>query len=199
MLSCASPLIRQYQTLLDSLVQSDSGLECRLKQCVHCNIRFLSDPRNARREDLRCPFGCAKHHRAQHSAQRVKAYRQTKIGKEKKDALNAKRYRTSRSSTCSLPCREPTDVSPLEESGQLSSPLVTVKLELELSGVVLDESSVLSSPILPYVRTLIWLIDSIRLSRSEVVEQLRQALRQHSMAYQRRRDYVLRFLHQHPP
>jgi hypothetical protein len=74
-----------------------------------------------------------------------------------------------------------------------------VPLELDLDGVVLDESSSVNSPMLPYIRTLIWILDGIRLSHVEVVQWLRQVLRQRSMAYRPRRDYVLHFLHQHPP
>jgi hypothetical protein len=74
-----------------------------------------------------------------------------------------------------------------------------VDIELDLNGVVLDEASIVNSPMLPYIRTLIWMIEGIRLSHVEVVGWLRQVLRQRSMAYRPRREYVLRFLHQHPP
>jgi hypothetical protein len=71
--------------------------------------------------------------------------------------------------------------------------------KLELSGVALDESSVLSSRMLPYVRLLVRLIEGVEVSRVELVGLLRQALRQHSIASRRRHDYVLAYLHQHPP
>jgi hypothetical protein len=73
------------------------------------------------------------------------------------------------------------------------------KVELRLDGVVLDESSVVNSPMLPYLRMLVSLIEGIRLTCQELVRLLRQALRQRSLAFRRRGDYVLRFLHQHPP
>ena len=76
---------------------------------------------------------------------------------------------------------------------------LSVPVELRLDGVVLDESSLTTSPMLPYVRMVVNLIEGIDLSCQEVVSLLRQALRQHSIAARRRRDYVLRFLHQHPP
>lgn len=72
-------------------------------------------------------------------------------------------------------------------------------MELDLEGVILDESSVVNSPMLPYIRTLIGMIDGIRLSHVEVAGWLREVLRQRSMACRSRREYVLRFLHQHPP
>lgn len=72
-------------------------------------------------------------------------------------------------------------------------------VELRLEGVVLDESSLLNSPMLPYVRMVVSLIEGIELTSREVFHLLRQAMRQHSIAYSRRIDYVLGFLHQHPP
>jgi len=70
---------------------------------------------------------------------------------------------------------------------------------LQLDGVVLDESSVANSPVLPYVRMVVSLIEGIELTCQELVGLLRQALRQHSFAFRRRIDYVLGFLHRGPP
>jgi len=64
---------------------------------------------------------------------------------------------------------------------------------------VLDAKSMRNSPMLPYVRMLVNLIEGIQVRCDEVVELLIQTLRQHSIAFRRRADYVLRFLHQHPP
>ena len=190
-------------------MESDDRLKRRIKHCLDCGIRFLAAPQNAGREDLRCSFGCAKRHRAQQSNERVKAYRRTERGKEKKDALNARRYRSSLSTGCESPCEasanakpppcEPAD-SPLAENATQPLPAeLSVAIELDLEGAILDESSVFNSPMLSYIRTLIWIIDRIRLSQAEVAEWLRQVLRQRSMACRSRREYVLRFLHQHPP
>lgn len=71
--------------------------------------------------------------------------------------------------------------------------------ELRLEGIVLDESSVVNSPLLPYARMLVSLIEGIEFSCHEIVNLLCQALRQHSIARRRRADYVLAFLNQHPP
>jgi hypothetical protein len=65
--------------------------------------------------------------------------------------------------------------------------------------VVLRESSLVQSRMLPYVRMVVSLIEGIELSGEVVVRLLRQALRQHRIADRRRTDYVLRFLQQHPP
>ena len=71
--------------------------------------------------------------------------------------------------------------------------------ELVLAGVLLREFTLSNSPILAYVRMIVWLIEGITLSRAEVIGILSQALRQHRFAYRRKIDYVLGFLHQHPP
>jgi hypothetical protein len=71
--------------------------------------------------------------------------------------------------------------------------------ELCLEGVVLRESSLGISPVLPYVRMLVSLIDGVEFSCQEIVRWLGEALRQHRIAPRPRREYVLRFLHQHPP
>jgi hypothetical protein len=71
--------------------------------------------------------------------------------------------------------------------------------ELCLAGVVLRESTLANSLMLPYVRMVVRLIEGIELSLDELVQLLRQALRQHSMALRSRKDYVLGFLQQHPP
>jgi len=210
--SRVSPVVRQYQTTLDSLLESHAALKRRIKHCLHCGIRFLAAPQNAGREDLRCPFGCAKRHRAQQSNERVKAYRDTGRGKEKKNALNARRYRKSPSTACESPCAASATTKPpaCESEAPANSPLaenlaqplpaeLSMAIELDLNGIVLDEASVVNSPMLPYIRTLIWMIDGIRLSHMEVLQWLRQVQRQRSMAYRPRREYVLCFLHEHPP
>jgi hypothetical protein len=83
--------VRQYQAALHSVLASHPELSACAVHCVHCGIRFLTHPRNARRVDLRCPFGCQGHHRRQCSSQRSTAYYQTACGKAKKKRLNARR------------------------------------------------------------------------------------------------------------
>ena len=68
-----------------------------------------------------------------------------------------------------------------------------------LERVVLDESSLATSPMLPYVRMVVSLIEGVEFTCREVIHLLRQAMRQHSIGARRRIDYVLGFLHQHPP
>jgi len=60
-------------------------------RCCHCGIRFLTHPRNAGRQQLRCPFGCRQHHRRRRAAERSRKYYQTDSGRRKKKRLNGKR------------------------------------------------------------------------------------------------------------
>jgi ABC-type uncharacterized transport system ATPase subunit len=49
------------------------------------------------------------------------------------------------------------------------------------------------------VRMVVSLIEGVELRCDEILRLLRQAMRQHSMGTRRRIDYVVGFLHQHPP
>ena len=76
---------------------------------------------------------------------------------------------------------------------------VPPQIELRLGGVVLDEPTVRTSPLLPYVLTVVNLLEGLRLDLRELVGLLLALLRQRSIGLRRRRDYVLEYLHQHPP
>jgi hypothetical protein len=65
--------------------------------------------------------------------------------------------------------------------------------------VFLNESTVTNSPLLPYVRMVVSLIVGVRLTCRELVELLLRIQRQHRFAFRNRIDYVLHFLHEHPP
>lgn len=146
--------------------------------------------------DLRCPFGCREHAGRQQSNQRSTAYYQTPSGKEKKARLNRWRYRQAPSAAA----LEPPDLGP-----QATSPPEPRtdegegKAELQWEEMVLPESSVRNSRMLPYLQMVVRLIEGIRLTCQELVRLLRQALRQRRFAFRSRTDYVLRFLHEHPP
>lgn len=175
-----------------------------LVACKQCGIRFLTHPRCASRTDLRCPFGCRQHHRRQRSSQRSTAYYRTAAGKAKKERLNRRRCRRSPSAGAppqadpGPPKTSPAEAGSRDETGRPTAERQE-KVELRLEGVVLDESRLANSPMLPYVRMVVSLIEGIRLTCQELVRLLRQALRQRSLAFRKRIDYVLCFLHQHPP
>jgi hypothetical protein len=113
----------------------------------------------------------------------------------KKKRLNARRQGNRPPPTAQLPSLAPQGTLPSKPIGK---PL-PVKVELRLDGVVLDESSLARSPMLPYVRMVVSLIEGVELSCREVLRLLRQAMRQRSIGVRRRIDYLLGFLHQHPP
>ena len=178
------------------MLESHPELQGCAADCVHCGIRFLTHPRNAGRRNLRCPFGCREHHRRECSRRRSTAYYRSASGKQKKKRLNSRR--PSSGSRAGESTRRVAAPQPPPSSYD-EQPPPSVKLELALQGVLLKESSVVQSPLLPYVRMIVSLIEGVHFRLAELVELLRQALRQHSIARRRRADYVLAFLHQHPP
>lgn len=182
--------------MLDSVLQSHPELRGCVAYCVHCGIRFLTHPRNAGRRNLRCPFGCRQHHRRQCSCQRSTAYYQTAAGKAKKKRLNGRR-RGSQIPPAAPPQGDlpPQGISP-NESASDASPVTAVA---RLEEVMLDESSLAGSPMLPYVRMIVSLIQGVRFTCREVLDLLWQTLRQHSIGVLHRSDYLRGFLHQHPP
>jgi hypothetical protein len=174
--------------------------------CVHCGIRFLTHPRNARRTDLRCPFGCREHHRRQASNERATAYYGTEHGKRKKEIQNAKRKKEgARRQRPSCPgANEPTESRPPDSCRRQQTPQATpgellTDMQLVLDAVVLTPEIIVASPVLPYLTSFIGLIERTSISRSDLVAHLLELLRQHSMALCLRKKYVLRFLQQHPP
>ncbi|MDD5719956.1 MAG: hypothetical protein PHQ53_09755 [Candidatus Krumholzibacteria bacterium] len=181
----AKPLIRQYQTAFDSVLRAHPELRDCAVYCRHCGIRFFTHPRNARRRDLRCPFGCRQHHRRQRSTQRSTAYYQTAVGRYRKKRLNFRRRRS--------PDLNPQAPSPLAPTNDAPP------IELRLEGITLDESSLATAPMLPYVRMVVSLIEGVELRCDEVLRLLRQAMRQHSIGARKKIDYALDFLNKHPP
>lgn len=75
----------------------------------------------------------------------------------------------------------------------------SVAMALRIGGVVLSTEALLSSRLIKYVRMLTQLIDGVDLSREQLIDVLCRAMRQHRIANRRRVDYVLGFLHRHPP
>lgn len=80
-----------YYVVLRSVLRLKPWLRKCLARCRHCGIFFLTDPRNAGRQDLGCPFGCSRAHRQRQSTRRSIAYYREPEGQVKKRALNARR------------------------------------------------------------------------------------------------------------
>lgn len=94
------------------------------------------------------------------------------------------------------PCDVAVDAERVDDELPLE---MNLKIELRLSGVVLDETSLENASVLTYVRMIVNQIEGSKRSQNELVDLLRQSMRQHSIVKRTRTDYVLRFLHQHPP
>jgi hypothetical protein len=188
--------VLRYQTALDSVLESHPQLQPCVAHCAHCGIRFLTHPRNAGRIDLRCPFGCRRRHCRRCSSQRSAAYYRTPGGKLKKRRLNARR---TAAALPPQPSSQPPSVPPENLRPAAAPPEPLFEARLRLDGVVLDEPGLLASPMLPYLRMAVSLVEGVPLSLAELVSLLRRALRQHSIARRRRTDYVLHVLHWRPP
>ena len=70
---------------------------------------------------------------------------------------------------------------------------------LPLEGLLLDKMTLQNSRILPYVRMVSSVIEGRPISHDELVAALRKRMRQHRIGRSSRREYVLRYLNQHPP
>jgi hypothetical protein len=80
-----------------------------------------------------------------------------------------------------------------------ASPAMGEEHTLNLDGLVLEESTLVSSRVLPYVRMLVSVLEGEAISREQLIAALRTRIRQRSIGRLPRREYVLHYLHQHPP
>ena len=156
----------QYYFVLRSVLRTKPNLRPCLTRCRHCRIFFLTHPRNARRSDLGCPFGCKDAHRKRRSTERSVEYYGSEVGKFKKKIQNCKRSKGG---------ARPNVGNGRAETGQ----------EVGLDGCRFDAGMV------RYVQMVTSLIEGRRVSRDEILQMLARAVRQHSMARRRRIDYVL--------
>ena len=72
-------------------------------------------------------------------------------------------------------------------------------VKLTLGGFALDEATLVNSSLLPYLAMVATVIEGRTIRREELLHTLRKSLRQRSFDRLPRREYVLRFLNQHPP
>jgi hypothetical protein len=80
-----------------------------------------------------------------------------------------------------------------------TSPASLEHLTLNLNGFVLVERALVNSRILPYVRMVASVLECRTIRREELIAALLKSMRQRSMAAAPRREYVLRYLNEHPP
>lgn len=72
-------------------------------------------------------------------------------------------------------------------------------MTLRLEGFVLEEATLVNSSLLSYLAMMASLIERRAIGREELLQLLLKNLRQRSMGRLSRREYVLRYLHEHPP
>jgi hypothetical protein len=166
-------LVLEYYVLLRSVLHTKPLLRACLTRCRHCRIFFLTHPRNARRHDLRCPFGCREAHRKQASAQRSAAYYGDANGKSIKSKINQRRPRKY--------------CAPAPPSDRPRAP-------------ALQSCPARWNPrMVEYVRMVASLIEVRRVSRCQVLEMLEKVLRQHTMCRRRKIDQTVAWLNEAPP
>jgi hypothetical protein len=193
-------------------------------RCRHCGIRFFAHPRCAGRRDLRCPFGCRQHHHRQRANERSRKHYQTGAGRKNKKLLNSKRSQAEKEAENASPRtvdapsflseqstpQDRCDTSRVSfpDAASVSEPAAQEVLELAvaagnltlaLEGFVLDERALVNSRVLPYVQMVASVLEGRTISRDELIAALRNSMRQRSIARLPRREYVLRYLNQHPP
>jgi hypothetical protein len=71
--------------------------------------------------------------------------------------------------------------------------------QLMLEGFVLDEATLVNSPMLPYLAMVASVIEGRSIDAEELLHVLQRSMRQRSFDRLPRREYILRFLNQHPP
>ena len=165
-------LVLEYYQLLRSVLRAKPFLRACLTRCGHCRIFFLTDPRNAGRHDLRCPFGCRETHRKRQSTRRSVAYYRDPQGKQKKSALNQRRAK-------------PAALGP--------------RKTLPGASVPKDSSAQWNEAMVEHVRMVSSWIEGRRVSRKEILEMLAKVLRQHTICRRRKIDQAVVWLKEHPP
>jgi hypothetical protein len=205
-------LVRQYYFVLRSVLRTKSHLRRCLVRCKHCKIFFLTHPRNHGRTNLRCPFGCRETHSNIESARRSADYYRTKKGKDKKEALNAKRFRQeperevpsegTEESPAAKPRAPDLDRGLIEDlegkrAKQESSP-ASPDAEREEETTETDERE-FNREIVKHVQLVTGLLEGRKVSRAETLEMLKRVVRQRSIRMERRIDYIIRFLKEKNP
>jgi len=79
------------------------------------------------------------------------------------------------------------------------TPPVLESATLPLDDLLLDERALVNSPALPHALMLASVLERRTVTREELVAALRKRMRQRSIGPRAGRDYVLRYLHEHPP
>lgn len=179
----------EYYVVLRSVLCSKPHLKICLTRCRHCRIFFISDPRNAKRKDLSCPFGCQDAHCKESSTRRSVEYYRSEVGKIKKKFQNEKRLgRSSEARKATEAVLEGTAVTASEPQERQRA-----------DGCEVEPGRFINWLLVEYLRMLTSLLEARKVTLEEMVEMLRRVLRQHSMARQLRIDHIVFLLHKLPP
>jgi hypothetical protein len=183
-------LVLEYYFHLRSALRQKPHLRPYLVRCRHCGIFFFTHPRNRGRKDLGCPFGCRAAHRKKRSSERSAAYYQTETGKQKKKQQNGKRRVTPSGEKKSeeKAARDKQEESRETKRGAALSENNSTAAEEEFDEAVVEHIQVMTT-----------VLEERAVSREEVLDLLNRLVRQHSLASERRLDYVVRFLKENPP
>jgi hypothetical protein len=166
--------VLEYYLLLRSVLHAKPHLRACRTRCGHCGIFFLTHPRNASRDDLRCPFGCRAAHRQQASAKRSAAYYRDPKGRQKKSDLNQRRPRQY--------CR------PQPKPARSSSRPAAKGRRTRFNPLMVQ-----------YVAMVAGLLEGRRISCAQVRRMLARNLRQHTMCRRRKIDQTVAWLQEEPP
>jgi hypothetical protein len=220
-------LVLEFYFVLRSLLKAKPHLRPLLACCRHCGILFPTHPRNRGRRDLGCPFGCRQAHSKKCSKQRNKAFYETENGKAAKKEHNNKRSKYW-SKPDSVPEPELQSVSPdpveqrvppdraehsespkpaehceipeRAEHSERPEPKQSICSELGTGSVRPEADDFEFDPaMVKHVRMVTSLIEGRDVGRAEIIQMLNRCMRQRSMGRERRIDYVLRHLTEHPP
>jgi hypothetical protein len=166
-------LVLEYYWLLRSVLRAKPRPRACLTRCRHCRIFFLTHPRNAGRDNLRCPFGCREAHRKEQSAQRSAVYYRDPKGKRKKADLNQRR--------------------------RLSAPAGGQKSPARKISASKQPSTQANPAIVEHVRMVVSLIEGRPITRRAILQMLVENLRQHTMVRRSKIDQAVLWLNAHPP
>jgi hypothetical protein len=72
-------------------------------------------------------------------------------------------------------------------------------VQVVLDGFTLNEVTLVNSPVLPYLALIATVLEGRTIGITELLQVLRRSMRQRIFDRLPRREYVLRFLNQHPP
>jgi len=177
-------LVLEYYVLLRSIVRAKPHLRKCLCRCRHCRIFFLTDPRNAGRHDLGCPFGCKKEHRRRESIRRSTEYYQGEEGRKYKRRQNQRQ----RGQVKIL------DPNPSKPSRAAPSPKTPCPVEVAEALPAAKDPELVEQ-----VRAVVCLIEERAVRLEEIWQMLLGVLSQRSMGRRRKIDHVVAWLHANPP